>query len=518
MCRWYLKWSFATSLALLVIAIASCRKDFEYVPSTGNLKFSKDTVFLDTVFTNIGSSTYSLKVYNRSDEDIYIPYVGLESGQNSSYRLNVDGLSGKEFNDVPLLAKDSLYVFIETTFDISQTSENEFLYTESLFFGTGPMTQKVELVTLVRDAVFLYPRTLSDGTKESLVLGMDENGAEIKVEGFYLEPNELLFSNEKPYVIYGYAAVSKGNTLTMQPGTRVHFHHNSGILIDTGASISINGTLSEDPDVLENEVVFEGDRLEPFYADQPGQWGALWIREGSSSNTINYLTLKNATVGLRIEGDNTLDSPTLTLQNTQIYNSQNHNIWSTGAYITAENTVLGSAGSSSFLGELGGKYSFTHSTLANYWPHGFRNGTTVSLRNFRMNEAGNREVAPMENADFVNCIVFGSMDTELLLQQDSNADFNFSFSDCLLKLSLDDDLVVENPLYNFENSSFYRNIVFNEDPDFNKPTENQLNINENSAAIDLADPNVSLTVPIDILGINRTQNPDLGAYEFVTDN
>ena len=60
---------------LLLIFIAtwsSCRKDFEFSPSTGNLEFSKDTVYLDTVFSNIGSSTYNLKVYNRSNEDIVI--------------------------------------------------------------------------------------------------------------------------------------------------------------------------------------------------------------------------------------------------------------------------------------------------------------------------------------------------------------------------------------------------------------------------------------------------------------
>ncbi|MFD2098418.1 hypothetical protein [Flagellimonas iocasae] len=517
MSRWYIRWPLAALTALFLVVVASCRTDFEFVPSTGNLEFSRDTVFLDTVFTNIGSSTYSLKVYNRSDEDILIPYVGMETGQNSSYRLNVDGLPGKEFDDVPLLAKDSLYVLIETTFDISEIPENEFLYTESLLFGTGPATQRVELVTLVKDAVFLYPRTLSDGTKESLVLGTDENGEDIKVEGFYLESDELLFTNEKPYVIYGYAAVPDGNTLTMQAGTRVHFHDNSGILVDTGASIAINGTLSEDPEALENEVIFEGDRLESYYADQPGQWGTIWIREGSSNNQINHLTLKNATVGLRVEGDGILDTPTLTLRNTQIHNSQNHNLWAIDAFIDAENTVLGGAGNSSLFAE-GGIYSFTHCTLANYWSHGFRGGSSVSLSNYQIAPDGNRVVSTLESADFVNCIIFGSSNTELMLQQDLSSDFNFNFSNCLIKLDLDDDVVIENPLYNFENSSFYRNIVFNEDPDFIKPIENQLNINENSAAIDLADPDASLTVPADILGTDRTQNPDIGAYEFVTDN
>jgi hypothetical protein len=35
-----------------------------------SLIFSKDTIYLDTVFNNIGSSTYTLKVYNKSNKDI----------------------------------------------------------------------------------------------------------------------------------------------------------------------------------------------------------------------------------------------------------------------------------------------------------------------------------------------------------------------------------------------------------------------------------------------------------------
>ena len=91
------------TLTVLVLW-SSCRQDFEFSPSTGQLEFSKDTVYLDTVFTNIGSSTYNLKVYNRSDTDIVIPTVRLAQGQASNYRLNVDGMPGKEFQNIELLA------------------------------------------------------------------------------------------------------------------------------------------------------------------------------------------------------------------------------------------------------------------------------------------------------------------------------------------------------------------------------------------------------------------------------
>ncbi len=72
-----MKYLYGLAILCGIILWSSCRNDFETVPSTGNLEFSRDTVFLDTIFTNIGPSTYNLKVYNRSDEDINIPTLRL---------------------------------------------------------------------------------------------------------------------------------------------------------------------------------------------------------------------------------------------------------------------------------------------------------------------------------------------------------------------------------------------------------------------------------------------------------
>jgi hypothetical protein len=83
------------------------------------------------------------------------------------------------------------------------------------------------------------------------------------LEGRELNNDELTFTNEKPYVIYGFAAVPSGRTLTIEAGARVHFHENSGLVVQSGASIHVNGALSIDQERLENEVIFEGDRLEP---------------------------------------------------------------------------------------------------------------------------------------------------------------------------------------------------------------------------------------------------------------
>jgi hypothetical protein len=498
-------------LLCAIVLWTSCRKDFEYAPSAGNLEFSRDTVYLDTIFSNIGSSTYSLKVYNPTRDDVLIPSIRLDQGQESGYRLNVDGMAGKEFMDVSLLAQDSLFIFIETTFDISNTNETTFLYTDAIQFDSGSFLQEVQLVTLVKDAVFLYPGILTDGTTETITVGLDGDGSEIKVEGFYLSDSQLNFTNEKPYVVYGYAAIPPDKQLTIDPGTRVHFHKDSGIFVTEGASIQINGELSTDPLVMENEVVFEGDRLEPEFSDVPGQWGTIWLSPGSTNNTMDHLTIKNATVGLLVEGNGELQSPTLALNNSQIHNSSSINLWARNASIVSENTVLGTAGNTSLYCNAGGDYIFTHATIANYWTQGFRQGAALQIDNFSQSTSED-----LVNASFINCIIDGNMALELSLNSNGTNAFNYSFTNCLLKFKDGNEQFSQNPLYDFGNTDNYDQILLNQEVDFINPGNNNFDIEQSSAAIDNANFEAAQTVPFDIKGTDRTTTPDIGAYENVT--
>ncbi len=492
----------------------SCRKDFDYTTSPGQLEFSKDTVFLDTVFTNIGSSTYSFKVYNRSNDNITIPYIGLENGQQSGYRLNVDGLAGKEFNNVPLLAKDSMFVFIETTLDIDAFGQNEFLYTDAVQFDSSGDSQKVDLVTLVRDAIFLYPQEV-DGVTESLLLGIDEEGNEIRIEGFFLEDSELTFTNEKPYVIYGYAAVAEGKTLTMAPGARVHFHENSGILVTAGASLEALGSISEDQEVKENAIIFEGDRLEPDFEDEPGQWGTIWFAEGSIENELNNVVIKNATIGILAEGGANVATPILTLQNATIVNSSITNLWGVNTNIAGENVVLGSAGQISLYCNLGGRYNFKHTTIANYWTKEPRNTPSLLIDNYIESNTGQVVSNDLVEANFANCIIDGNRNVELILQQDNSAAFNFNFLNSIIQFQDTSGAFEGNPLFNFENPLFYEQVFLNSDTGFKDVQKNDFSLNENSNAIDQGNLNIGQMVPLDILGVDRTLAPDIGAFEFV---
>ena len=504
---------FVVVFGILLTMIMGCQQDFDFEPSTGDLRFSRDTVYLDTVFTNIGSSTYTLKVYNDSNDDIIIPTVALADGQASSYRLQVDGVPGKEFENVEIFAQDSIFVFIETTFDIgTQAPDDQFLLTDQILFDTDGRQQEVELVSLIQDAVFLFPERFADGTTETLSLGMDAMGNDIAIEGFFLDDAELNFTADLPYVIYGYAAVPSNKTMTVAAGSRLHFHFNSGLIVAADASLKVNGQPSIDPDALEGEVIFQGDRLEPEFEDVPGQWGTLWLTDGSTDHEINHATIKNASVGIIMDNATSATQPTLRISNTQIYNSANFGIRARSAFIEAENLVINNSGQFSLLAQLGGTYDFTHCTLANYWNSSFRNTPSVFLSNAFV--GGDTLFVQDLNASFVNCIIDGNEQRELGLEADDNAGFATTFTNSLIRFEDPFGNFDDEPLYDFAGPS-YQNVIINGEPEFAAPFDNDLRIDDSSAANGAGNTAGASLVPTDLLGTTRGATPDAGAYESV---
>ena len=491
----------------LIISMSSCREDFVFEPSTGDLKFSRDTIYLDTVFSNIGSSTYTLKVYNTSDKDIKIPTISLAKGVGTKYRMTVDGMTGYEnrvFRDVELLAKDSMYIFIETTAGIGDANLSDFLYTDQIEFDSGANLQKVELVTLIQDAYFLYPKRFSNGTTETLNI----DGIDKPVYGFFLDENdpvngnEYNWGNDKPYVVYGYAAVPGGKTLTIQPGARVHFHADSGLIVGNGGTFKALGT-------IENKIVFEGDRLEPDFSDVAGQWETIWLTAGSTNNEIKNVIIKNAIVGLNIDSN---DGNFMTIKNTQIYNSSLIGLYAKTAKIQGENMVINTAGVASLACTLGGSYEFKHCTFNNNW--GSSKQVAVLVDNF-YKDANDVEVPyVLEQANFRNCIIFGSNQVELLINKSIvNPEVNWTtpiFSKCQIKFNNTNNQFTNNPNYSFINDT--NEIIKNGVADFQNIIKNKLVIGELSNAKGFGE---DVGVPFDILGNARNSVFDLGAYNSI---
>lgn len=486
-------------LAFLSLLIWSCRREERFVQTNVQLEYSADTVFLDTVFEQIGSSTYQLKVYNRGAEDARVPNIRL-ANPNSPFQLNINGIASNNQSDVQILAEDSIYIFIEVQPEAVNTG-SELLLNDQIIFDLGGKEESVELISLALDAIFHKPTNF-------LVLGEGNNSV--------LIPYSIINCNSswdasKPHVVYGYAVVDSGCTLDILAGVDVHFHENSGLWVFEGGQLNIaQGNFPGSGD----SVTFSSDRLEPFYEDIPGQWGGvlggLYIGQGAKAK-INNLVLKNAVNGLRVDSARFTDQ--LEITNSYILNCSRTAIYAGYSHIKAYNLVVANCGLYG-LYAFGGNYEFRHSTFANFWSQSTRQEPMVLLTNFFdfQNESGQiqRIARDLESAYFGNCIISGIGNQELGLAEDENALFNYQFEHALLKL--DNDL--EDRGFDVNDARF-NNVLVNVDPDFVRPEDNLFALDSASQVIDLGNTADGFVVPSDILGRNRNFNglPDLGAYE-----
>ena len=85
-----------TSLRLLLLAVlslAACSDDDSFSASPDHrLAFSADTVSLDTTFSRVPTTTRTFWVYNRSGDGLRCTSVRLRKGNQTGFRVNVDGM------------------------------------------------------------------------------------------------------------------------------------------------------------------------------------------------------------------------------------------------------------------------------------------------------------------------------------------------------------------------------------------------------------------------------------------
>ncbi len=149
---------------LFIGFLASCDTDIKYSSNPSDrLTFSVDTVRFDTVFTTIGSSTKLLKVYNKNKNALLIEQIKLEKFGTSGFRINVDGMSGHEFNNVEILAGDSLFIFVEVT--VNPTLENNpVLIEDNILFKRSGAEQSVLLEAFGQDAYIFGKKIFENDT------------------------------------------------------------------------------------------------------------------------------------------------------------------------------------------------------------------------------------------------------------------------------------------------------------------------------------------------------------------
>jgi hypothetical protein len=469
-------------LFALFLTLISCEKDGFITNPSAVIRFSVDTLYFDTVFTAMGTTTKSFTIHNPHKEFIRISNLSLAKGPGSVFRINVDGIPGFEFRDLEIPPGDSIYVFVEATPALNNSPEI-LLQQDSIVTITNGKTQDIDIVAWGQDVHILRRE--------------------------YLQTQH--WSKDKPYLVIDYAVVDSGQVLTIDPGVKIYLHRDAvfGVL---GSLVALGDTA--DP------IIFAGDRLEKMYEDVPGLWGGIYLAAGSYDNRIDNAIIRNGTFGIIV--DTVINSnPTLVLSNSLIAHVSSIGILGRGAKITGYNNVITNCGSSAVALTIGGDYSFYHCTFANRWIYApFRKNPVVYLNNYYFYKetlpggavVDKAEIRDIENAFFGNCIIYGNLDNELIVDKYPGAGLlEYRFENCLGRFSPD-----KNEL---SNSLRFENLINNQDPRFIDWDGYIFQLDTLSPARDKGNPLTAMNYPFDKIGLSRVAdgNPDIGAFEWTGD-
>lgn len=429
----------------------------------------------DTVFATIGSTTQHLKIYNPYDQKVLISSIKLAKGEASNFRLNINGASSNELQNLEIAPFDSMYIFVEVTVDPSGQNL-PLVVKDSIEFVTNSNRQDVDLVAWGQDFNLIRREILKTTT----------------------------WTNEKPYLVYNYVFVDSLATLNIEPGTKIYFHKDAGLYVK--GKVLAKGT-------VENPILFHGDRLEDVYGDVPDQWNGVLLYSGSKNNEFTNVEIKNANIGLQVGNIEDEGFATVNLTNVKIQNMAYAGIFAMKSDIQANNCLITNCGFYAVALLVGGNYEFNHSTIANYWGgYGFKSRSTPSLliQNFlTINKDKPSYIGDLATADFGNCIIAGNVidGNELWLNKNSEALFNYKFDRCILQVA--DTFKTNNP-------DHFVNILKGVDPKFVDPYKKyNYELDTLSKAKDAANRNISKLYPTDLKGRDRLldNGPDIGALE-----
>lgn len=488
-------------LPFLALLAAACRKDDRFTEAPVTLEFSEEEVLFDTVFAlqpPIGTITKRFRVRNPGRQGVRVD-VALEGGSPSPFRINVDGSPGLRFNDVEILGGDSIYVFVEATLD--QSGQNTpLIHEDHIRFTNNGRDQRVKLVAWGQDAHYFRPNRFVPGLPRfSIIAGEDDQGNSIC--------ETVTWPNDKPYVIYGYAAVDSCSTLIIEPGVRVHVHGGGGLWIYRWGRLLANGT-------MDSPITFQSDRLEPLYADLPGQWDRIWINDGpaDADHELSNVAIKNALVGVQCETwPGIPDAPTsaarVKLRNVRIKNCSAAGILSRNYRITATNLLVGDCGQYAVALTGGGEYRFDHMTVANYWSFGIRNEPSFIMTNTYAAIDGSLQVRDISASSFTNSIITGSNLNEFKLDFSNQLTPALSFTQLLVRT----DQSTAGGFFPVQDSIFR-----NQSPGFRDVAGRDFHLLEGAFARNRGIGGGNPDAASDLDGVSRSDGqPDLGCYEYV---
>ena len=408
-------------ITILANMMGACSDDDKFTTSPmAKLTFSTDSVKIDTVVSNVGSRTYDFWVYNRTDRGLRLQSVYLRMGNQTGFRVNVDGSFldnslGSVVNNLEVRSGDSLRVFVELTAPRNQQLEPQLVEDQLIFILESGIQQQVILTGHSWDALIA----------DSIIVSYD-----------------TLINSAQPIVIMQGLRVDSGATLNLR-NTTLYFHNKAGI--------DIYGTLKTD------NVVMRGDRLDRMFDYLPydrisGQWRGLHFFPSSYENELIATEIRNT------ENAIICDSTELRSDRQRLYMERSSVQSCLGTGIQAYNSWVGllrclfANAEGDCLSFYGGAVVMEHCTVAQFNVLGSNRGAALRFTNFFGDYT-----YPLVQMRMTNSIVTGYDDDVVMgqtMEGDSTTAFSYYFENCLLRTpALEDTINCKNIIWETKDDS-----------------------------------------------------------------
>lgn len=474
--------------AVSMTVLTACTDDDSFSTSRSDtLSFSQDTVSLDTIFSTVPTSTRSFMVYNRNDDGLRIRQVRLRRGNQTGFRVNVDGeyldnSLGSQISNVEVRGGDSIRVFVELTSAENKADEPQLVEDDLLFVLESGVEQGVCLRAYSWDALFC----------DSLVIRRD-----------------TVISTVKPIVVRRGITVDEGATLTI--------NYPSALYFSAGAGLDVYGRLIVNSDAAGQDVVFRGDRTDRMFDYLPydrvsGQWMGIRIHPSSTGNSIRNADIHSSEYGIMCDSTGrSTDEYRLMLENVTIHNCKgsglsayNSNIFMSNCQIT---NTLGNC-----VDICGGSTLMVYCTIAQFYPFSSERGAALHFANFSKDYD-----YPLDMFECYNSLITGyAKDVIFGEVKDSTVAFNYYFSNSILRTEKPDSANLESGAYN--------NVIWETAKDTVQGKAHFVMIDEDNLRYDFRLDSLSTArgaaLPLmdfrtDRNGRPRGDAPDIGCYQFV---
>ncbi len=400
----------------LFVIFFSCKKDSFITSADARVNITADTLKYDTVFVTAGSTYRTFKIINENDQKLRISSLKLFGGTASVYKINVNGVSGTQFNNLEINANDSIYVFAQVNINPNAASL-PFILKDSIEINYNGKRRLVQLEAWGQNAHFFRDKVIA--------------------------ANET-WNNDLPYVILGSLLINTNQTLSINKGCRIYVHADAPIVVD--GTLQVNGL----KDTIDR-VYFQGERLDEPYKDYPAGWPGIFFRSTAKDNVFNYAVVKNAYQAIALQSLPSNTNPKLILNECVIDNGYDAGIIAVNSSIRARNCLITNCGKNLYLVQ-GGNYQFTHCTVATYASSFIDHKDPVlTLSNFANNSSLSLD------ATFRNCIFWGEngiVEDEVVVTKKGGGTFNVNFDYNLWKVKTTPANIISNQIINNQQPQF----------------------------------------------------------------